>query len=52
MYIYVYRFLSKGMSNLYLKKHRIFVQKVTFEPMMDFKQKHYRSCKYYKSCYF
>ena len=29
-----------------------FAQKVTFEPLMDFKQHHYGSWKYYKSCYF
>ena len=29
-----------------------FVQKVTLEPLMDFKQNHYGSWKYYKSCYF
>ena len=28
-----------------------FVQKVTFEPSMDFKQNHCWSWKYYKSCY-
>ena len=28
-----------------------FVQKVTFEPLTDFKQNHYGSWKYYKSCY-
>ena len=29
-----------------------FVQKVTFEPFMGFKQNHYGSWKCYKSCYF
>ena len=29
-----------------------FFQKVTFEPLMNFKQNHYGSWKYYKSCYF
>ena len=29
-----------------------FVQKATFEPLMGFKQNHYGSWKYYKSCYF
>ena len=29
-----------------------FVQKVTFEPLMDFKQNHYGNWKYYESYYF
>ena len=35
-----------------IKGNAQFVQKVTFEPLMDFKQNHYGSWKYYKSCYF
>ena len=35
----------------YFKGNAQFVQKVTFEPLLDFKQNHYRSWKYYKSCY-
>ena len=35
-----------------VKGNAQFVQKVTFEPLMDFKQNHYGSWKYYKSCYF
>ena len=33
-----------------VKGNAQFVQKVTFEPLMDFKQNHHRSWKYYKSC--
>ena len=29
-----------------------FLQKVAFEPVLDLKQNHYGSWKYYKSCYF
>ena len=36
-------------SQVALKGNVQFVQKVTFEPLMDFKQNHYESCKYYKS---
>ena len=35
-----------------VKGNAQFVQKVTFEPSMDFKQNHYGCWKYYKSCYF
>ena len=35
-----------------LKGNAQFVQKVTFEPLMDFIQNHYGSWKYYKTCYF
>ena len=43
-------FDCKGMD--ILKGNMQFIQKVTFEPLMDFKQNHYGSWKYYKSCYF
>ena len=33
-----------------VKGHAQFVQKVTFEHLMDFKKNHYESWKYYKSC--
>ena len=35
-----------------LKGDAQFVQKVTFGTLTDFKQNHYGSWKYYKSCYF
>ena len=35
-----------------LKEMRNLFKKVTFEPLMDLKQNHYGSWKYYKSCYF
>ena len=37
---------------LVIKGNVQFVQKMTFEPLMDFKQNHYASWKYYKSGYF
>ena len=39
-------------SDKTLKGNAQFVQKVTFEPLMDFRQNHYESWKYYKSCCF
>ena len=38
--------------NLQVKGNAQFVQKVTFEPLIDFKQNHYANRKCYKSCYF
>ena len=38
--------------NLQVKEDVQFVQKVTFEPLIDFKQNHYGNWKCYKSCYF
>ena len=38
--------------NVTFKGNAQFVEKVTFEPLMDFKQNHYGSWKYYKSYYF
>ena len=35
-----------------IKGNAQFDGKVTFEPLLDFKQNHYGSWKYYKSCYF
>ena len=35
-----------------LKGNAQFIQKVTFGPLMDFKQNHYGNWKYYKNCYF
>ena len=35
-----------------IKGNAQFIQKETFEPLMDFKQNYYGSWKYYKSCYF
>ena len=40
------------MNNYVIKGNAQFVQKVTFEPLEDFKQNHYGSWYYYKSCYF
>ena len=37
---------------IHFKGNAQFVQKLTFEPLMDFKQNHYGSWKYYKSSYF
>ena len=37
---------------MHIKGNAQFIQKVTFEPLMDFKQNHYGSWKYYKNCYF
>ena len=50
-------FLQKSLDDLFLTKIEKFrttkiVQKVSFEPLMDFKQNHHGSWKYYKSCYF
>ena len=39
-------------TNAKLKGNAQFVKKMTFEPLMDFKQNYYGSWKYYKSCYF
>ena len=49
-------FLQKSLEDLVLTKIGKFrttkiVQKVAFEPLMDFKQNHHGSWKYYKSCY-
>ena len=41
-----------GKSEEVFKGNAQFVQKVTFEPLINFKQNHYGSWKYYKSCYF
>ena len=38
--------------NLQVKGNAQFVQKVTFEALIDFKQNHYANRKCYKSCYF
>ena len=38
--------------NLQLKGNVQFVQKVTFDPLIDFKQNHYANRKCYKNCYF
>ena len=35
-----------------VKGNAQFVQEVTCEPLMDFKQDHYGGWKYYKSCYY
>ena len=43
-------FLDEKCGNL--KGNAQFIQKVTFETLMDFKQNHCGSWKYYKSCYF
>ena len=40
------------MNYIKVKGNAQFVQRVTFEPSMDFKQIHYGSYKYYKSCWF
>ena len=40
------------LQNKKFKSNAQFVQKVTFKPLMNFKQNHYGSWKYYKSCYF
>ena len=37
--------------NLQVKGNAQFVQKVTFEPLIDFKQNYYANWKCYKSCY-
>ena len=47
-------------ENVFMKLRKVkifkgntqFVQKVTFKPLMDFKQNYYGSWKYYKCCYF
>ena len=44
--------MTRFRHSQFLKGNAQFFQKVTFEPLMDFKQNHYGSCKYYKSCYF
>ena len=44
--------ILKSTVSFALKGNAQFVQKVTFKPLMDFKQKHYGSWKYSKSCYF
>ena len=46
------RILFKTFMISQLKGNAQFFQKVTFEPLMDFKQNHYGNRKYYKSCYF
>ena len=51
-YIYLLHSLKISARKYFFKGNAQFVQKVTFEPLMDFKQKHYGSWKYYKSCYF
>ena len=38
--------------NLQVKGNAQFVQKVTFEPLIHFKQNHHTNRKCYKSCYF
>ena len=38
--------------NLQVKGNAQFVKKVTFEPLIDFKQNHYAKWKCYKNCYF
>ena len=38
-------------KKLIVKGNAQFVQKVILEPLMDFKQNHYGSEGYYKSCY-
>ena len=38
--------------SFFIKGNAPFVQKVTFKPLMDFKQNYYGSWKYYKSCCF
>ena len=47
--VYNYKALDSNYSQSKLKGHVQFVQKVIFEPLMDFKQNHYGSWKYYKS---
>ena len=43
---------NKFIINLQVKGNAQFVQKVTFEPLIDFKQNHYANRKCYKSRYF
>ena len=45
-----YEFFNVIWKSIYRKRQ--FVEKVTFEPLMDLKQNHNGSWKYYKSCYF
>ena len=40
------------LGNFSIKGNTQFLEKVTFEPFMDFKQNHYRSRKYYKTAIF
>ena len=43
--------LNRYIANI-LKRNAQFVQKVTFGPLMNFKQNHYGRWKYYKNFYF
>ena len=49
--LYLHSNLSSYFPTFFLKGNAQFFQKVTFEPLMDFKQNHYGSWKYYKNCY-
>ena len=44
--------MKKEITEAAIKGDALFVQKVTFELLMDFKQNHYGSWRYHKSWYF
>ena len=44
--------ISWQVLSQFFKGNAQFVQKVTFKPLMDLNQNHYRSWTFYKSCYF